>query len=135
MSAAKKKARKAPALAAVPALPLSARGVQIREVASRTRTELAALQRECGETRGPDREDHLSVAALLLEVASGSDPRAAVSNILRLARAEVEVVRHTDLDAVSDNTLDAVLFSVENKLGLAAQLVERMAIADRTGGQ
>jgi hypothetical protein len=134
MSAAKK-ARRSPALAAVPASAPSGRVAQIREVAARTRTDLAALQRECDETTGPDREDYLGVAALLLDVVSGSDPRAAIGGILRLARAEIEIVRHADFEFVRDGTLDAVLYNIENRLGLAAQLVDRLAVAERTVSQ
>jgi hypothetical protein len=48
-------------------------------VARRTRGDLEAMQRECAATLGPQREDHLGVAAMLLEAVSGSESQTPVA--------------------------------------------------------
>jgi hypothetical protein len=104
-----------------------------RELATRTRAEFEALVQESETTKGTDRENRLSLGALLLEGASGCEHQAAISGIIRLAMMQLQIFRNADFEFVSDEAYDMVLFSIEHRLELAAQLVERMGVTTSAG--
>jgi hypothetical protein len=105
--------------------PLMVGMARLKKVAIRTGAEIFQLHQDSVAATGRDREDGIPIGALAMEVVSGGSSPQYAMGILRLVRQEIEVLRHSEVSNFDEGTYDSVMYNLEEKLGLAIQLVER----------